>query len=54
VVFDKNNNKIPYHSNELYFENEEDLPPSKEAWAIENALTITTDDETNGNYRIYR
>ena len=33
--------------------NEEDLPPSAEAQHIISALTITTDDGTNGNYMIY-
>ena len=43
----------PYYSNELIFENEEDLPPSKEAEQIINALTIIPDDGLNGNYMIY-
>lgn len=42
-----------YRSNEIIFENEENLPPSQEAQHIMNALVITTDDETNGNYMIY-
>lgn len=46
-------NSIPYRSNELIFENEEQLPPSQEAQHIANALLITCDDETNGNYMIY-
>ena len=45
---------IPYRSNELYFENVENMPPSKDSWAIMNALTIVTDDDTNGNYMYYR
>jgi hypothetical protein len=44
---------IPYRSNELIFENEEDLPPSEEAQHIANALNIVCDDKTNGNYMIY-
>lgn len=47
------NETTPYRSNELLFENEEDLPPSAEAQHIISALTITTDDGTNGNYMIY-
>ena len=47
------NEATPYRSNELLFENEEDLPPSAEAQHIISALTITTDDGTNGNYMIY-
>ena len=47
------NSITPYRSNELIFESEEDLPPSAEAQHIANALTITTDDNTNGNYMIY-
>lgn len=47
------NEATPYRSNELLFENEEDLPPSTEAQHIISALTITTDDGTNGNYMIY-
>ena len=50
VIYEKN---TPYRSNELIFENEEDLPPSEEAQHIISALTITTDDNTNGNYMIY-
>lgn len=50
VIYEKN---TPYRSNELIFENEEDLPPSEEAQHIISALTITTDDDTNGNYMIY-
>ena len=47
------NSNTPYRSNELIFENEEDLPPSAEAQHIANALTIMVDDGTNGNYMIY-
>lgn len=47
------NSNTPYRSNELIFENEEDLPPSAEAQHIANALTIVVDDGTNGNYMIY-
>ena len=47
------NSNTPYRSNELIFENEEILPPSAEAQHIINALTITTNDETNGNYLVY-
>lgn len=47
------NSTIPYYSNVLLFDNEEDLPPSPEAYHIENALTIIADDGTNGNYRVY-
>ena len=47
------NSITPYRSNELVFQNEEVLPPSEEAYHIANALTITTDDDTNGNYMIY-
>ena len=50
MIYEKN---TPYRSNELIFENEEDLPPSEEAQHIISALTITTDDDTNGNYMIY-
>lgn len=44
---------IPYRSNELIFENEENLPPSEEAQHIANALNIVCNDKTNGNYMIY-
>lgn len=44
---------IPYKSNELIFENEEDLPPSEQAQHIMNALNIVVDDGTNGNYMVY-
>lgn len=47
------NSTVPYHSNVLLFDNEEDLPPSAEAYHIENALTIIADDGTNGNYMVY-
>lgn len=47
------NSVTPYRSNELLFENEEDLPPSAEAQHIINALNIMVDDGTNGNYMIY-
>lgn len=47
------NQNTPYRSNEIIFENEENLPPSQEAYHILNALTIECDDKTNGNYRIY-
>lgn len=50
VIYDNN---IPYRSNELFFENEEELPLSEEAQHIMNALVITCKDETNGNYMIY-
>lgn len=44
---------IPYHSNELVFENQEILPPGETAQHIANALQIIVDDGTNGNYLIY-
>lgn len=44
---------IPYRSNELIFENEEQLPPSEEAQHIANALNIEIDDGTKGNYFLY-
>lgn len=44
---------IPYRSNELLFENERLMPPSPEIQHIANALTIFTNDETNGNYMLY-
>lgn len=47
------NSNTPYRSNELIFENEEDLPPSEEARHIMNALNIVADDGSNGNYRVY-
>lgn len=50
VVYEGN---TPYRSNELIFENEEQLPPSEEAQHIMNALNIQCDDDTNGNYMIY-
>ena len=43
----------PYRSNELIFNNEEQLPPSEEAQHIMNALMIECDDNTNGNYMVY-
>ena len=43
----------PYYSNELIFNNEEQLPPSEEAQHIMSALNIQCDDGTNGNYMIY-
>lgn len=46
-------NNIPYHSNELIFKNDNDLPPSQEAQYIMNALSIECDDNSNGNYMIY-
>lgn len=52
IVIYKDGN-IPYRSNELIFENEEQLPPSKEAQHIMTALTITAKDNSNGNYMIY-
>lgn len=42
-----------YRSNEILFENEQDLPPSAESQHIINALTIQTNDGTNGNYMVY-
>ena len=50
VVYEGN---TPYRSNELIFENEEELPPSEEAQHIMNALVITCEDKSNGNYMIY-
>ena len=44
---------IPYRSNELIFENEEQLPPNKEAQHIASALNIVCDDGTKGNYFLY-
>lgn len=44
---------VPYRSNEILFENEENLPPSEEAQHIMSALNIVVDDGTNGNYMIY-
>lgn len=44
---------IPYHSNEIIFENQETLPPGETAQHIANALQIIVDDGTNGNYLIY-
>ena len=46
-------NNTPYYSNELFFENEQVLPPSAEALHIANALNIVADDNTNGNYMVY-
>ena len=50
IVYESN---TPYRSNELIFENEEQLPPSEEAQHIMNALVITCEDKSNGNYMIY-
>ena len=50
VIYKEN---IPYRSNELIFENEEQLPPSQEAQHIMTALNIECNDGTNGNYLIY-
>lgn len=44
---------VPYRSNEIIFENEENLPPSQEAQHIMSALNIIVDDGSNGNYMIY-
>lgn len=44
---------VPYRSNEIVFENEENLPPSEEAQHIMSALNIIVDDGSNGNYMIY-
>ena len=44
--------KMPYYSNELIFENEEEVP-SYSTLAYTNALEIVTDDGTNGNYFLY-
>lgn len=44
---------VPYRSNEIIFENEENLPPSEEVQHIMNALNIIVDDGSNGNYMIY-
>lgn len=52
IIIYKDGN-IPYRSNELIFENEEQLPPSQEAQHIMTALNIECDDGTNGNYLIY-
>lgn len=46
-------NGIPYPSNELIFKNEEELPPSKEAQYIANALNIECKDGSYGNYLLY-
>ena len=50
VVYEGN---TPYRSNELIFENEEQLPPSEEAQHIMSALNIVCDDGTKGNYFLY-
>ena len=50
VIYEGN---TPYRSNELIFENEEQLPPSEEAQHIMSALNIVCDDGTKGNYFLY-
>ena len=44
---------IPYHSNEIIFENQETLPPGQTAQHIASALNIVVNDGSNGNYLIY-
>ena len=44
--------ETPYYSNELIFENEEEVP-SYSTLAYTNALEIVADDKTNGNYFLY-
>ena len=50
VIYEGN---TPYRSNELIFENEEQLPPSEEAQHIASALNIVCNDGTKGNYFLY-
>ena len=50
VVYEGN---TPYRSNEIIFNNEEQLPPSEEAQHIASALSIVCDDGTKGNYFLY-
>lgn len=49
----KDDSIIAYKSNELIFENEEEMPPSQEAQHIANALQIIPDDGLDGNYMLY-
>lgn len=50
IIYEGN---APYRSNELIFNNEEQLPPSKEAQHIASALNIVCNDGTKGNYFLY-
>lgn len=50
VVYEGN---TPYRSNEIIFNNEEQLPPSEEAQHIASALNIVCNDGTKGNYFLY-
>lgn len=44
---------VAYRSNELVFTNDEIMPLDAESYHILNALSIDTDDNSNGNYFIY-
>lgn len=46
------NNNIPYRSNEILFENEQEVIDTSVQIFV-NALQIKEDDNTNGNYMIY-
>lgn len=52
ILVGEGDNLIPYRSNEIIFENEEEVP-SYSTIAYTNALEIVADDKTNGNYFLY-
>ena len=46
-------NGTTYNSNELVFENKEEMPPGQTAQHVASALKIEVNDKSDGNYRIY-